>query len=122
LERKYYFFIAIFLTLIIGWGSLATIGDSIPSTISVSDKAIHVFAYFLLTLSWLFSYKKESEKLKISIIIPVIVFIYGILIEVLQGAVTENRQPEAYDLLANLIGIILAITIFKKVLYKFFLN
>ncbi|SNR56273.1 VanZ family protein [Lutibacter flavus] len=120
MERKYYFFISIFLTLIIGWGSLAPIGDSMPSTISISDKAIHILAYFLLTLSWLFSYKKESKKLKVSIIILVIVFIYGIIIEVLQGTVTKNRQPEAYDLLANLTGIILAITVFKQGLQKNF--
>lgn len=91
-----------------------------PSTISISDKAIHILAYFLLTLSWLFSYKKESKKLKVSIIILVIVFIYGIIIEVLQGTVTKNRQPEAYDLLANLTGIILAITVFKQGLQKNF--
>ena len=89
-----------------------------PSTINISDKAIHIFAYFLLTLSWLFSYKKESKKLKVSIIILVIVFSYGIIIEVLQGTVTENRQPEAYDLLANFTGIILALTVFKSVLQK----
>ena len=93
-----------------------------PSTISISDKKIHIFAYFLLTLSWFFAFKKESEKLKISIIILVVIFTYGIIIEVLQGTVTENRQPEAYDLLANLTGIILAITIFKQVLQKKLLN
>ena len=122
MERKLYFFIAIFLTLIIGWGSLVTIGDSMPSTIIISDKAIHIIAYFLLTLSWLFFYKKESKKLKISIIILVVIFIYGIIIEVLQGTVTENRQLEAYDLLANLTGIILALTVFKQVLQKKLLN
>ena len=86
------------MTLLIGWGSLAPIGVSMPPTISISDKKIHIFAYFLLTLSWFFAFKKESEKLKISIIILVVIFTYGIIIEVLQGTVTENRQPEAYDL------------------------
>ena len=93
-----------------------------PSKIHISDKIIHMFSYFLLTLSWLFCYKKESKKIKISLIIVLTVFIYGIIIEILQGTVTKNRQLEIYDALANLIGIIFAITVFKKAFQKKFLN
>jgi VanZ family protein len=118
LERKYYFFVSIFFTLIIGYGSLVAIGNPTPAKINVSDKTIHAFAYFLLTLSWLLTYKNKASKLKISILIIVLIIFYGIIIEVLQGIVTNNRQPEINDLIANLVGILLAFTIFKMVLQK----
>ncbi|REE83300.1 VanZ like protein [Lutibacter oceani] len=93
-------------------------GNSMPSKISISDKTIHTIAYFLLTLSWLLTYKNKASKLKISILIIVLIFFYGIIIEVLQGIVTNYRQPEINDLIANLVGILLAFTIFKMVLQK----
>lgn len=120
--RKFYFLIAIFLTVFIGWGSLVSIGPAMPSKIHISDKLIHALSYFLLTFGWFLCYKRESKKIKISVIIVLAVFIYGIIIEILQGIVTKNRQPEIYDAFANLIGIIIGAVVFKKVFQKKNLN
>jgi VanZ family protein len=122
LARKYYFLISISLTLFIGWGSLVSTGSAMPSKIHISDKIIHAVSYFLLTLVWFRCFKEESKKIKISFLIVLLVFIYGIIIEILQGIATKNRQPEIYDAIANLIGIVIAIAVFKKGFQKKLLN
>jgi len=97
---------------------LAAIGNPMPSKISVSDKTIHASAYFLLTLSWLLAYKNKASEGKVSIIIMVLVLLYGTIIEVLQGIATSYRQPEVNDIIANLVGILIAFSIFKIFLKK----
>lgn len=41
--------------------------------------------------------------------ISLVIVLFGILIEVLQGAVTEYRDPDWADILANSIGVLLAL-------------
>ena len=86
--------------------------------VSNSDKVIHVSAYFLLTLSWLLSAGSKIKSLKYAIAIAFLVFVYGIIIEVLQGAITNVRQADIYDVLANFTGISIGLIIFIKVLQK----
>lgn len=116
MEHRLFLFLAIFITIIIGWGSLITIGDVIPSNINVSDKLIHSSAYLILTLCWLLTYKHNY--LKINKYILFLIFLYGIIIEVLQATVTTNRQFEFKDILANMFGIALGFTVFKVLLQK----
>ena len=111
--HKIFLFFAISLTIIIGWGSLITIGDATPPSIKVSDKLIHSSAYFLLTLCWLVAFKNNYKYLKINTYIIILIFLYGILIEVLQTTVTVNRQFEINDILANMLGIGVGFTIFE---------
>jgi VanZ family protein len=118
LEHRFFLFIAILLTVIIGWGSLVTIGDVIPSNINVSDKLIHISAYLLLTLSWLITYKNKYKYLNTNAYIMFLVFLYGIIIEVLQATITTNRQFEIQDILANMFGIIIGFIVFKILLQK----
>ena len=40
------------------------------------------------------------------------VFIYGIIIEILQGAITDNRQADLSDVFANFFGIAFAVALF----------
>ncbi|WP_298365517.1 VanZ family protein [uncultured Lutibacter sp.] len=89
-----------------------------PKTISISDKIIHSSAYFLLNLSWLVASKNSIKKLKMNLLISMLVFLYGTIIEVLQGSITSYRQFEFKDLVANFIGIVLAFTIFNFYLQK----
>ena len=118
MEHRVYIYFAIFITIIIGWGSLTTIEGTIPSNINVSDKVIHCAAYLILTLSWLMVFKNNYKVLNISVFIAVSVFFYGIIIEVLQATVTINRQFEIKDIVANTIGIILGFTVFKVLSQK----
>jgi len=118
LEHKLFLFLAIFITIIIGWGSLITIGNTIPSDINISDKAIHLTAYLILTLCWLIACKNEFKILNINVYVIFLIFCYGIIIEVLQATVTTNRQFEIKDIVANTIGIALGFTVFKVLSQK----
>lgn len=120
MARNYFIYIALFLTVLITFGSLSSVSSAGVIKIHFSDKIIHTSAYLLLTLAWLFSLKisKNVKSLWSFITIAFIVFVYGILIEVLQGAITNTRQADIYDILANFIGVLVALLVFVKVFQK----
>ena len=107
-----YLYIAIFLTVGVGFGSLISLNNTSIPTVHISDKFLHITAYFFISLSWLLTFLKLINSLKISTLIFLIIFLYGIIIEVLQKMFTSNRQFDFYDILANLVGIILAFLLF----------
>ncbi|MDO9037918.1 MAG: VanZ family protein [Lutibacter sp.] len=86
--------------------------------VQVSDKILHTVGYFMLTISWLMAYNVKSNPMKLSLLIASAVFIYGIIIEILQGALTDYRQADLYDVFANFSGIAVAIMFFALVLKK----
>jgi len=114
LEQRNYFFIAIFLTVGVGVGSLISLNhESIPK-LDISDKLIHISAYLLISISWLLSFKEKAKTLKVNSLIFISILAYGIIIEVIQGVFTNYRQFDFFDILANLVGIIIAFMIFFK--------
>jgi len=82
------------------------------------DKVLHVTGYLILTLSWLLALVKKLRPFKKIFIIGLGVFIFGIIIEVLQGTVTTYRQTDFKDMLANLLGTLSAILVFSLYLKK----
>ena len=56
--------------------------------------------------------------MKSTILVASAVFIYGIIIEILQGALTDYRQADLYDVVANFSGIAVATIFFVLVLKK----
>ena len=61
-------------------------------------------------------YLKPDYKLKKNIIIvSLFLFLYGIIIEVLQSKITLNRVGEYQDILANVLGIFLGALIFRYI-------
>jgi VanZ family protein len=103
--------------LFIGYLSLKKI-DNIPIHLSHSDKIYHAIAYFLLGLTWLLSFPKSllNRNLKYAIVISCI--IYGIVVEVLQGTLTTYRTASLLDIIANTVGVIIAMLVFKLVYKK----
>lgn len=84
---------------------------SIDTGIEVNDKLGHALAYFALTFncSLVFGSAKHLR-------IVLYLFLFGILIELLQGWI-PGRERSGYDLLANLTGIMLGmgfLSIFGK--------
>ncbi|MDR6300173.1 VanZ family protein [Mesonia maritima] len=77
-----------------------------------ADKVFHCIAYFGLTLCWYFQYfsRKNTKVLhrKSLLIICLLTTAFGIFIEVLQGVFTTYRSIDAFDVLANTTGIIIA--------------
>ena len=105
-------YIAIFFTISITIGSLVKSDFIVVKSISVSDKAYHLIAYFLLMLSWLYVFcKKETLQRNVKYIILGCI-IFGIIIEILQGVITSYRTASYLDIVANTIGVLLAVVIF----------
>ena len=115
--------LAVLYTLLITALSLVQLGDLSVGHFSPTDKMLHAFAYFVLAFVWFFYYlMKKPQDFKgnagyYKISLPVIAF--GMLIEVLQGALTSYRQPDWADILANTGGVIIALLFF--IFFKSFL-
>jgi len=110
--------IAITTTLAVAYLSLSNpIQFDLPIKISFLDKILHASAYFVLTLTWLFAIKNNLTKYWIGFIL----FLYGILMEFLQGWLTTNREKDIFDVAANTVGIIFAMLIYRKI-YKYFIK
>jgi VanZ family protein len=83
------------------------------------DKIYHGFAYFTLAFSWLLVFYKNQKK-KYLIVISCIIF--GIIIEVIQSKLTNYRTGDYLDVLANLLGVLLALLIFNLISKKNYIN
>ncbi len=81
-----------------------------PKIISNVDKIEHAFAYFVLTLFWLFSLPKTK---KTQYLLLIICFFFGIVIEVLQETTTTYRTGDYLDVIANSTGIVFGYVAFK---------
>jgi VanZ family protein len=112
LAPKVLFFLALSFTLLITVGSLISTSSIPKVNFAVSDKLIHTVGYFVLMFLWslfvISKYKKESFN-KLILITACFAFIYGIIIEVLQGTLTETRTTDIYDVIANALGIVIAV-------------
>jgi len=109
LDKAIYF--AILITIIIALLSLLNLNNvNIP--IGSSDKTGHTIAYFSLMISWLYTFVKKQDFNKLARYSMLGCFIYGIVIEVLQGTITSYRTASYLDVLANSTGIVLAILAF----------
>jgi VanZ family protein len=110
-------FVAIGITLFIGYLSLKKM-EAMPLQLSHSDKIYHTIAYFLLGLSWLLSFPKSLQKKNLKYAVVVSCVIFGIVIEVLQGTLTTYRTASLLDVLANTVGVLVAMLLFKRVYKK----
>lgn len=118
LGHKYFIAIPIAFTLIITIGSL-TKPVAIKEVPTNFDKIVHFSCYFILALLWLlaFHFKKETTT-KIQLVILACVIVYGIIIEILQGALTDYRTPDLADSIANSIGAIMALLLMRWLVIK----
>ena len=110
--------IAIIITIAIICLSLL----KVPSTgiqVKNIDKAYHSIAYFILASTWLFSFYKKPNK---KYIIVLCCILFGIIIEVLQSTLTIYRTGDYKDVLANSLGVLLALFIFNIFFKKIYIN
>lgn len=70
------------------------------------DKLLHAIAYGALTFGLIFALPKHALPILFSAS-----FIYGAIIEVLQGTLAEGRTASAFDAIANGVGAMLIILI-----------
>lgn len=105
--------IAVLYTLLITSLSLIQLGKISLGSFNPTDKMMHLGAYFVLGFVWFFYYlfKNQDGSIKIKgfFNISILIILFGMLIEVLQGALTDYRDPDWADILANSIGVLLAL-------------
>ena len=105
MRKPNYFFLALTWTIVVSFLSLAKI-EGIEATIKFSniDKMVHFVFYFLFYILWFlyFISKKNHPKLYWIILLGSIGF--GIMIEVVQGLIGNNRTPDSLDVFANSVG------------------
>lgn len=106
----------LFLTLLslISLNGLPELGSSFD------DKIYHFGAYMLMTLLWYNVLQRTSTKFQIAYSAAIAIS-YGIIIEVFQQVFTTNRQEDIEDVLANSIGVLLAVAlilIYRKIKLK----
>lgn len=109
-----FIYAAIAITIAIVCLSLVKLPRS-SSSVKNIDKIYHAIAYFLLTITWLISfYKKKNTK----VLIVFACIFFGILIEVMQSKFTSYRTGDSLDIIANSVGVLLAVLFFNLVFKK----
>lgn len=81
------------------------------------DKLIHILIYLSLSFLWI-SYINKANIILLGspiLIIVLLCFFYGIVIEVIQELFIPLRKADYLDVLANMIGVFLGVILFKNV-------
>ena len=107
--------LAVLATIIIAVLSLTAIPNiNFGLEIKSSDKILHVLAYFTLSTVWFLALQKKMSNLYSRFLLIFSLVIYGIILEVLQGGITNYRTGDFYDVIANTIGVLLAVLLINK--------
>lgn len=107
-KKNFLLFALIIWTLFVTILSLASLKGLPKISTQNGDKYVHFIFYFVLTLLLILNIVNKTS-LKNAIIISFLLAVfYGMVIELLQGVLTENRKPELADGLANTFGAFVA--------------
>lgn len=100
-------------------------GDEMPQhvvSLFAFDKLMHWFFYGMLTHLWLVGLKKQYVyswlKRKALLVVVLGVIVLGVIIELIQGSVISGRYFEIWDILANIIGCLMGILLFRFIYGK----
>lgn len=111
MRKKFFLFSAIIWSGLIIYLCLKNSNELKQIEISNFDKLIHFVFHFVFTVLWFLYLKKKffnSNKfslLKYSILFSII---FGIAIELMQQYFTTTRTADVFDILANLLGALIA--------------
>ena len=88
--------------------------NGVPSLGSSFDDKIYHFFFFLCLASLWTMYFKSKKKKGVLWLVFVIVILFGVLLEVMQHQLNQNRTYDNYDLLANCFGVIIGTLIASR--------
>jgi VanZ family protein len=109
--------LAILATILIGVLSLSAVPKlNIGLGIKSGDKYLHFIAYFGLSTIWYFALKDKIQKRLYNFFVPLALIFYGIILEGLQSGITNYRTGDIYDALANTVGVIVSLVVFKRII------
>jgi len=90
--------------------------DEIPNfNIPNFDKFVHFGMYFGLMSVIIFESRKTLKSTGSLFLTALIPLCYGILMEILQSALTTSRTSSFYDVLANSFGILVSLLLWLKI-------
>jgi VanZ family protein len=94
---------------------LITISEEISNSIAIDvdykDKYVHFLFYLIFVLLWFLFLVKTKFANSVNKLVFFAAIVYGITIEIFQGAFTNTRIPDVYDVLANSGGALTGIVI-----------
>ena len=109
--------IAIIATIIVAVLSLTSVPKfDLGIKLKSSDKYLHALAYFTLSSVWYFALQNKLQKNSFKILVILALIFYGIILEALQGGLTDYRTADLFDVFANIFGIVIATLLFDKLL------
>lgn len=112
-------FIALGWTLLLTVLSLFSVKKLPKLEFDFSDKLLHSFFYLILSLLWFLYFEIKDGKKKLHpLLIGSIIFFYGIVIEALQEIMPYGRSADWKDMVANAMGILIAVLLFNFILDK----
>lgn len=111
--KKNLFFISVLYTLALAVVCLISLKNVPDVGLAYADKIFHCLTYFIFTLLWFGSFvlRFGYPKVKALLFSAFFAIIFGIIVEVLQGKVTTTRTLDFYDVIANTLGVVLAVVI-----------
>lgn len=76
-----------------------------------TDKYVHSTFYFVLTILWYQYLRKKTDlpKKKLRLYVLLFAFLFGVIIEICQGTLTQDRSADFYDVIANTSGALIAV-------------
>lgn len=83
-------------------------GNTFPD-IPYSDKLAHLGMYFLLTAVIVTEHRRSIKNLNQLLLVAIIPFSVGVLMELLQLFLTSNRDADVLDVVFNTAGIVIAL-------------
>ncbi len=109
--------LAIIASIIIAFLSLTSIPKiDLGIKIKSADKYLHAIAYFTLSVVWYFALYEKLKKNSFKFYVILLLIAYGIILEALQGGLTNYRTADFFDVIANTFGIVLATLFFGKIM------
>ena len=78
-----------------------------------ADKLVHMCMYLGLSVLACWSYDISHHRMKFMYLLLVGVFMYGVLMEILQRTMHNGRSFDFKDMIANLTGAIIGLVIYK---------
>jgi VanZ family protein len=100
------------IILVLSIGEPGSTGRMVFSIVPHADKVFHILMYFALTVTLLLEFRHQVKRKRTLILIICGAFAYGVVMELFQKYLTNSRSLEIYDMIANLIGILIATMLF----------
>ncbi len=119
LERKF-FWLALIWTFVITVASLVSVNSFSKIKSVGNDKIVHFLFYLFFVILWGLVKRQNDSNRKYYLFVFLVAMSYGLIIEVLQEILTNTRQADFYDFLANTIGAFVGLIVLLYYKNKFF--